>query len=188
MFSKLRQDPARPPGPSDQAERAPVGPGPSPSLPPAPAAEVIEPPAAAPPRRAEARRKGSFIAADVILEGDVTATGDLTVEGRVKGNIKAVELVLGESAVLLGDVIAETLKIHGRAQGQLAGRDIFLAPTAQVDGVVAYGNLSMDSGARLDGSVMRNATAAEPPPSPPPPSPTRQRTPAAKLPEADKTE
>lgn len=88
--------------------------------------------------------------------GSINATGDLRVDGKVEGTIKATgKVVLGSTGYVKGDIVANTLDMMGHVEGNVVVSDvIMMKSTAAVDGNVAAEKLFVESGARLNGSCL----------------------------------
>ena len=53
----------------------------------------------------------SVLAADVVIEGNITAQVDLHLDGRVEGDVACASLVQGAGSMIRGAVVAETARI-----------------------------------------------------------------------------
>lgn len=113
-------------------------------------------------------RKGSkpesridcLIGAGTTIEGDITFTGGLRVDGRVRGNVVASDgksgtLVLSEQAQIEGEVRVSHVVINGTLVGPIhAAEYIELQPKANVTGDVYYKSLEIQLGAVLQGRLV----------------------------------
>ena len=95
----------------------------------------------------------SLISKDVEMRGTFVAEGEVQFDGRIDGDIRAGGVVIGESAVVKGEVVAERVVVHGRVEGVVRAERVELAATAVIAGDVMHGALAVESGARLDGKV-----------------------------------
>ena len=118
-----------------------------------PEAAVTPPPAAAPAKRA-GRNGGvpSIISAELIVRGTLVSAGDVTIDGKVDGDIRAASLVIGEKAVITGDVFAEEAIVRGRVEGSIRARKVQLCSTCHVEGNIMHEALSVESGAFFEGN------------------------------------
>ena len=82
-------------------------------------------------------------------------SGDIQVEGTVEGDIRAQMLIVGETATVKGEVIAEEVVVNGRVVGRLRGLKVRLAATARVEGDIVHKTIAIESGAHFEGSVQR---------------------------------
>jgi len=97
------------------------------------------------------------------LKGDITFSGGLRIDGKVKGNITAKgddssTLVLSEHAVVTGNVAVPHMIINGTIKGQVRSSEhIELQPKADISGDVTYKTLQMALGAVVNGNLLREA-------------------------------
>jgi cytoskeletal protein CcmA (bactofilin family) len=83
-------------------------------------------------------------------------TGDVQVEAKVEGDIRAHLLTVGENATIKGEVIADDLVVHGRVIGRVRGLKVRLTSSARVEGDIIHKTIAIESGAHFEGSVQRN--------------------------------
>src|SRR5512135_2781241 len=69
----------------------------------------------------------SIISADLTINGTLTSTGDIQIDGRVEGDVHSAGLVIGDKAFIHGDVMAEEVTVRGRIQGGIRARKVLLA-------------------------------------------------------------
>ena len=114
------------------------------------------PPPPAPVKRAAAppTRNGvpSIISAELIVRGTLISAGDVQVDGKVDGDIRAAALVIGDKAVIVGDVYAEDAVVRGRVEGSIRARKVQLCATCHVEGNILHEALSVESGAFFEGN------------------------------------
>ena len=108
------------------------------------------------------KRKRTFTALgpDIIIDGDLSATADLHLDGRVEGDIKCAALVQGESSEITGMVLAENAHVAGKIKGSITADTLVIRRTALIEGDVTYGTLAIEEGARVEGNFSNRA--AEP--------------------------
>jgi cytoskeletal protein CcmA (bactofilin family) len=101
-----------------------------------------------------------LIGAGTTIEGDITFTGGLRVDGRIRGNVVASDgksgtLVLSEQAQIEGEVRVSHVVINGTLVGPVhAAEYIELQPKANVTGDVYYKSLEMQLGAVVQGRLV----------------------------------
>ena len=77
-------------------------------------------------------------------------------------------LIVGESATVKGEVIADEVVVHGRVVGRLRGLKVRLSSSARCEGDIVHKTIAIESGAHFEGSVQRqddplgNAKKGEP--------------------------
>jgi cytoskeletal protein CcmA (bactofilin family) len=92
----------------------------------------------------------------VVVRGDLSCDGDLTVEGAVEGFVLVREglLVIGPHADILADMRATRVLVQGRVRGAISASDrIELAPTAVVDGSLSASRIVLADGACFNGAI-----------------------------------
>ena len=148
MFSKPKSDPR----PDETPASALAAPG---FMEAAPAPQAFERPAAVIPQPPKAKPAASVLSSDLTITGNVRSSGDIQVEGTVEGDIRASTLIVGESATVKGEVIAEEVVVHGRVIGRLRGLKVRLTASARCEGDIVHKTIAIESGAHFEGSVQR---------------------------------
>jgi cytoskeletal protein CcmA (bactofilin family) len=98
----------------------------------------------------------SLIGKNIVIIGDISATEDLVVEGRVTGKIHLNEsrLTVGEEGHAQSQISAREVVICGRVDGQIhASERVELRHTAQVTGDIISPRLIIHQDAVIKGSV-----------------------------------
>jgi cytoskeletal protein CcmA (bactofilin family) len=103
----------------------------------------------------------SILGNDTALNGDIKATTDLQVEGRVEGNIACCALVQGEGSEIVGNVSAESIRIAGKVQGSVTAREVVILKSARIHGDIHYEQLTIEQGAQLDGRLSPRGAHAQ---------------------------
>jgi cytoskeletal protein CcmA (bactofilin family) len=101
----------------------------------------------------------SVIGSDVVIKGDVTATVDLHVDGRVEGDIACASLVQGEGSHVEGAITAETARLAGSVSGSITARELVVLRTAKIQGDVHYDALTIEQGAEVEGRFAHRVPA-----------------------------
>lgn len=103
----------------------------------------------------------TLVGAKAEIKGDITFTGGLRIDGKVRGNITAKGdansmLVLSENAQIIGNVISPHIISNGLIKGSVrAAERIELQGRAEVAGDVYYKTIEMALGAVINGSLVR---------------------------------
>ncbi len=95
----------------------------------------------------------SVIGADITVTGDIEATVDLLIEGRVNGNVRCQTLLLGESSSIKGNIYAERVRISGFVEGSVETRDLAIESSGSVTGDVSYARLKVATGGNIEGTM-----------------------------------
>ena len=93
----------------------------------------------------------SVIGTDVTIRGDIEASADLHVDGKVIGNIACASLVQGEGSRVEGEIKAESARLSGEVKGTIEVRNLVVLKSAQIEGDVSYDTLTIEQGASVDG-------------------------------------
>ncbi len=104
----------------------------------------------------------SMLGADTVITGNIEATADLHIDGRVDGDIACSSLVQGEDSQITGGIRAETVRVAGLVRGTIAAREVVILKTARIEGDVAYDTLTIEQGARLEGRLSPNGGQTPP--------------------------
>ena len=99
----------------------------------------------------------AVIGPDVTIRGDISATADLHIDGRIEGDITCAALVQGEQSSIQGAITAESARLAGKLSGSITARELIILKTAQVEGEVHYDALTIEPGAQVDGRIAPNA-------------------------------
>ncbi|MDP1733151.1 MAG: polymer-forming cytoskeletal protein [Sulfuritalea sp.] len=113
-------------------------------------------------------RIDSLIGAGTTIEGNVTFTGGLRIDGEIRGNVYSLTdqpgtLVVSEHARIEGEVNVPHLVINGTVNGQVRSSvSLELQPRARVTGDVDYNSIELHLGAIVDGRLVhQGATSAK---------------------------
>jgi len=117
----------------------------------APAPTMLTP-APAPAKRPGRGAAPSIISADLVVNGTLTSTGDIQIDGTVEGDVRSMGLVIGEKAEIHGEILAEDLTVRGKVMGRIRARRVLLAATAHVEGDILHEALSVEAGAFFEGN------------------------------------
>lgn len=104
----------------------------------------------------------SVLGPDIAINGDLTATADLHLDGRINGDISCAALVQGEASEVSGVVVAESARIAGKIKGSISAGTLVILKTARIEGDVTYGSLTIEEGAQVDGKFTHRTAEAEP--------------------------
>jgi cytoskeletal protein CcmA (bactofilin family) len=108
------------------------------------------------------RRVAAWIGPSIVVKGDVISSENLTVAGRVEGNITVGEhaLIIAEGGTVHGNIVARAVVVHGEVQGSItADLRVEIAATGFVNGDVGAPRMVLVEGARLHGRVGITATS-----------------------------
>ena len=118
--------------------------------------EVTPPrPQSHPGSEAQPAFHGTFIGANVTVEGTVTGSETMLIEGSVRGKIHLTsDLRVGTKARIEATVHAKNVTVEGKVTGDLSADDrVELVTTATVDGNIKAPKIVVAEGAKFRGSV-----------------------------------
>jgi cytoskeletal protein CcmA (bactofilin family) len=115
---------------------------------------VVEEP---PPRRHPTTNVGpsSCIGSGMSIVGNIECSGPAQVFGRIKGELRASELLIGDGAQVEGSVIAQDVTVCGRVKGTIRAVRVKLQDGGAVEGDIFHRSLSIDENSVFEGSSRR---------------------------------
>lgn len=107
-------------------------------------------------------KRGTFsvIGPDIVITGNVAATADLHVDGRIDGDVHCGNLVQGNDSRISGAVRAESARLAGTIEGSVAVRQLTIERAARITGDVEYESIAIETGASIDGRLKHVAADA----------------------------
>lgn len=108
--------------------------------------------------RSTAAAGRSLIGADVTIIGDIGAEGSVEITGTVEGKIAARGVTVGAGGRVTGAVSAETVDIRGQMDGKISCVTLVLRSAADVRADANYQNLTIESGAQIEGRFTRTTS------------------------------
>ena len=107
----------------------------------------------------------SLVSRSTEIVGDIHFSGELIIEGRVKGNIYAEDdsgalIRIAEKGAVEGEVCVPSAIVNGLVQGDLRStKHLELAAKAIVVGSVYYNLIEMVMGSEINGNLMHISTS-----------------------------
>lgn len=121
----------------------------------------------------------SILGSDVVVTGNVAASVDLHIDGKIDGDLKCANLVQGEASEIKGAVTAETAKMAGLVDGSINAKTLIIHASARITGDVAYENITIENGAKVEGKLTHRRAGAPQNVKAPPPLEVVQNKPTA---------
>ena len=120
-------------------------------------------PAAPPPLRREGLQAApgtTFIGANITVEGTLSGSEPVVIEGSVRGNVKLTgDLLIGTKGRVEATVHARNVTIEGKLTGDVSADErVELVASATVDGNIKAPKIIVAEGARFRGSVDMGST------------------------------
>lgn len=110
------------------------------------------PKAAPAPAPRRGRSAPSIISDDLVVHGNLIATGDIQIDGTVEGDVRSQSLTVGEHATITGAVMADDIIVRGRIIGSIRARRVQLSTTCHVEGDILHEALAVETGAFFEGN------------------------------------
>jgi cytoskeletal protein CcmA (bactofilin family) len=109
----------------------------------------------APPQQSGGAKRGMFsvLGPDVTVTGNVTATADLHIDGRVEGDVNCGSLAQGTDSQIYGSVTAEVARLAGSIEGTVRVKTLTVERSAKITGDVEYENITIENGGHIDGRL-----------------------------------
>ncbi len=112
------------------------------------------------PARGGTQSTFSVLGADVVVTGNIAASVDLHLDGRVEGDISCASLVQGRDSVISGAVSAEVARLAGTVVGSVSVRELVIQASARITGDVTYESLTIEQGSQVDGHFRPRSSVA----------------------------
>jgi cytoskeletal protein CcmA (bactofilin family) len=144
---KGKPDPAPMPTPTPAKPTVAV----APSSPPSPRAADPAPASAAPARPEAVCSIGSGTS----IVGNITCDGPAQFYGHIEGEVRGSDLLIGEGAEVVGNVIAQEVTVRGRIKGTIRAVRVKLQAGGAVEGDIFHRSLSIEDTALFEGSSRR---------------------------------
>ena len=112
----------------------------------------------APPPQASTSGSGkrgmfSVLGPDVVVTGNITASADLHIDGRVEGDVNCGTLAQGADSPIFGSVTADTARLAGAIEGGVRVKQLTVERSAKITGDVEYENITIENGGNIDGRL-----------------------------------
>jgi cytoskeletal protein CcmA (bactofilin family) len=121
-----------------------------------PSHKVVEQVASGPePTATRKSGRDSCIGSDMSIVGNVDCKGPAQVFGRIEGELRASDLLVGDGAQVEGSVIAQNVTVCGRIKGTIRAVRVKLQNGGAVEGDIFHRSLSIDEDSHFEGSSRR---------------------------------
>lgn len=94
----------------------------------------------------------SIIGGDVAITGNIEASVDLHIDGKVDGDIRCAALVQGSDSRIKGHVSAKSARIGGVIEGSITAEELIVEASARITGDVKYDMISIAPGGQVVGN------------------------------------
>jgi cytoskeletal protein CcmA (bactofilin family) len=107
------------------------------------------------PTKSNLKSTPSILSKDLKIQGDLTSSGLIEIEGIISGNIKGNSVILREDARVEGEIIAESVNIKGSFNGNIKAKNINISSKAKITGLIEYVSLAVEDGACIEGQFKK---------------------------------
>ena len=114
------------------------------------------------PERTTKTGPDSCIGSGMSVVGKIECNGPAQVFGRIEGELRASDLLIGESAQIEGNVIAQNVTVCGRVKGTIRAVRVKLQNGGAVEGDIFHKSLSIDENSLFEGSSRRVDNPTDP--------------------------
>ena len=92
------------------------------------------------------------------ITGEVTSSGDVRIDGKLKGNVNIKgRLVIGSTGEVEGEIICGNCDISGKVSGKITVNELLsLKATANIEGDIVTKKISIEPGALFTGTCKMN--------------------------------
>lgn len=95
----------------------------------------------------------SIIDKNMRIKGEIHFKGKARLDGMIEGNIQGEYLIISETGKVEGDLVLDSLICHGTVIGNTKAKIVTAHTTSLIQGKLEAANLSVESGASLDGEI-----------------------------------
>lgn len=93
----------------------------------------------------------SLISKSLKITGQLESTEDIQIEGEIDGDVRGVSVKVGSNAKVKGSVYGEAVELSGTVDGKIEAKKVVLTSTARMCGDVIHQDITIQSGAFIDG-------------------------------------
>jgi cytoskeletal protein CcmA (bactofilin family) len=97
------------------------------------------------------------------FKGDLTANGNIKIDGQLTGNIKSNgEIFIGENSIIVGNITSKTLSISGKVVGEIkAVGNLKISETGNLEGNILVSSFIINKGGTFKGNCNINTEEAK---------------------------
>lgn len=109
-------------------------------------------------------KKSVFIGQSILIKGELTGNEDMTIEGKVEGNInlKDHNLTIGTRGRIEAELFAKNITIMGEVNGSVYAEDkVEVTQSGKLNGNISAPRVVIEDGARFKGSVEMDGSSKQ---------------------------
>lgn len=96
----------------------------------------------------------SLISKSLKITGQLESTEDIRIEGEVEGDVRGASVSVANGAKVKGTVYGEAVELAGMVEGKIEAKKVVLTNTAHMAGDVLHQDITIQSGAHVDGRCL----------------------------------
>jgi len=122
--------------------------------------------------------KKLIVGPGISLSGEINACERLVVEGSVQANLQDCRhMTITDTGLFNGNAAIDDAEVHGRFEGDLVVRHrLLICATGRVSGTISYGQIEIEAGGRISGSIQAARESGAEAKAPPVPNYDRGKT------------
>ncbi len=93
----------------------------------------------------------SVISKALKITGQVESTEDIQLDGQIDGDVRGVSIKVGSNAKVKGSVYGEMVELAGTIEGKIEAKKVVLTRSAHMSGDVIHQDITIESGAYING-------------------------------------
>ena len=97
----------------------------------------------------------SIISGNMDIEGTMSSSGVIEIEGITKGKIKGNIVTIRDTGCAEGEIEVDTINICGKFRGDIKAKNVNVSKDANITGVIEYDSLSVEDGASIEGQFKK---------------------------------
>ena len=100
--------------------------------------------------------KSVFIGQSIFIKGELTGNEDMTIDGKVEGNIQLKDhnVAIGSSGTIQAEIFAKNITIMGTVEGDVHAESLVeIKKTGKLTGDIVAPRVVIEDGARFRGSI-----------------------------------
>jgi cytoskeletal protein CcmA (bactofilin family) len=96
----------------------------------------------------------NLIGAGTDIKGDIESTGDIRIDGTLKGNLRTRgKVVIGNTGLIKGEVVCKNSDVEGKVEGKINVQELLsLKATSSILGDISARRLAIEPGAKFTGN------------------------------------
>ena len=105
----------------------------------------------------------NILSEGTVIKGDITADGDIRIDGILNGNIEAKgRLVIGPKGKVEGEINCNTIEVSGYIKGKINVSELLtMKSSAEINGDIVAGKLSVEPGSLFTGTCSMGGQKTE---------------------------